>query len=58
MKRGKEGKKELKQGLGIIDLEIENEDKERVNSMLLQGKNAEIKDLKRSLGMVQYIIDY
>ena len=38
VKRVRKGKKDLKKEPGIIDLDSENEDKERAHSILLQGK--------------------
>ena len=54
----KKGKHQTKQEFQFINLDNENEDEERVTSILLQSKDAQIRDLQRNLGMEKYIINY
>ena len=54
----KKGKHQTKQECQFIDLDSENEDEERITSILLQSKDAAIRDLQRKLGMAKYIIKY
>ena len=56
--RDKKGKHGSKQKFQFIEFDSENEDKERVTSILLQSKDAEIRNLQRKLGMEMYNIEY
>ena len=50
------GKHGTKKKFEFIDLENENE--ERTTNMLLQSKDAQIRELQKNLGMEKYVINY
>ena len=56
-KKGKKGKKTT-QNPKCIDLDSDNEDKEMATRLLLQTKDAQIKELEREFCMAQYIIQH
>jgi len=55
--RGKRGKKTT-QNPKCIELDSDNEDKKMATSLLLQTKDAQIKEIERDFGMEKYIIQH